>query len=303
MLTPEQKLRLKKASYKLVGEHVAVKLCHWTKESIKSAGKRVCYKEKFYGISCHRCLQMTPILPACNLRCTHCWRDHAFFSTKIDYPLLSADEIVRMSIKAQRELLSGLGGTKHSPKHLKEAMQPANAAISLDGEPTLYPELSALIEGYKSLGMTTFLVTNGMEPKVLSKLDPLPYQLYISVTSPDKEFFNKTQHPIPPAKWENLLESLEIMNSLDCRTVIRLTIAKEFNMHSLEKYAKLILLANPMFVEVKAFMPIGAARKRLPFEAMPSHQEVLEFSKKLSSHIGYQIKDHSPPSRVALLTK
>lgn len=301
MLTLAQKKQLQKANYKLVGEHAAVKLCHWTKESIKSGGERVCYKEKFYGITCHRCLQMTPILPACNLRCTHCWRDHRYFSPRIDYNLLSADQIVSGTLKAQRELLTGLGGTKHSVQHLRQAMKPTNAAISLDGEPTLYPKLPELIEGYHKIGMTTFLVTNGMHPDMLTKVNP--YQLYISITSPNKEFFNRTQHPIAPACWENLLESLDILSSLKCRTVIRLTLAKNFNMIHIEKYAKLIMRAQPMFIEVKAFMPIGAARQRLSYTTMPSHEEILLFTQKLSELIGYRLKDHSPPSRVALLAR
>ena len=43
-------------------------------------------------------------------------------------------------------------------------------AISLTGEPTLYPKLPELIKEIHSRGKTSFLVTNGQHPEVLQKL-------------------------------------------------------------------------------------------------------------------------------------
>lgn len=215
----------------------------------------------------------------------------------------SAAIVAEQSIEAQRRLLVGLGGVEHSAIHLKEAMEPTNAAISLDGEPTLYPYLSELIAEYQKRKMTIFLVTNGMRPDVLSSLSSLPSQLYVSVTSPDKEFFDKTQHPIPPAGWDKLIETLELLPSLKCRTVIRLTLAKDFNIDAVQGFAKLIDKASPTFIEPKAFMPIGASRSRLPYEAMPRHEEIVKFSEALANETGYKLTDESKPSRVVLLKK
>src|SRR3990172_586793 len=69
--------RLRHAKFKVLGEkkHTAVKLCHWTKTSIKTGEENYCYKQKFYGIKSHRCLQMTPAVPFCNFGCQFCWRD------------------------------------------------------------------------------------------------------------------------------------------------------------------------------------------------------------------------------------
>jgi len=305
MLTPAQLGRLQAADYRIFGpnKHAAVKLCHWCKQSVKSGGEKHCYKQKFYGIAGHRCLQMTPCLPLCNLRCSHCWRDHAYFKSTAEGPMDSAAIVAEQSIEAQRRLLVGLGGVEHSAIHLKEAMEPTNAAISLDGEPTLYPYLSELIAEYQKRKMTIFLVTNGMRPDVLSSLSSLPSQLYVSVTSPDKEFFDKTQHPIPPAGWDKLIETLELLPSLKCRTVIRLTLAKDFNIDAVQGFAKLIDKASPTFIEPKAFMPIGASRSRLPYEAMPRHEEIVKFSEALANETGYKLTDESKPSRVVLLKK
>ncbi|MFZ2412399.1 MAG: 4-demethylwyosine synthase TYW1, partial [Candidatus Methanoperedens sp.] len=67
---PTQSL-LKKHGYHLAGSHSAVKTCLWLNKSLRNEG--ACYKSKFYGITSHRCIQMTPTL-VCNHRCLHCWR-------------------------------------------------------------------------------------------------------------------------------------------------------------------------------------------------------------------------------------
>ena len=46
------------AGYRVVGTHSAVSVCHWTKESLRRG--RVCYKERWYKIESHRCLELTP---------------------------------------------------------------------------------------------------------------------------------------------------------------------------------------------------------------------------------------------------
>ncbi len=63
---------LKKQKYHLVGAHSAVKRCKWLYESI--VNDRPCYKQKFYGIKSHRCIQMSPSLYYCTQQCLFCWR-------------------------------------------------------------------------------------------------------------------------------------------------------------------------------------------------------------------------------------
>jgi len=71
MLTNDIKKVLEKQHYKLAGRHSAVKLCTWTKKSIRDKGS--CYKQQFYGIESHRCLQMTPAVSWCTQKCLFCW--------------------------------------------------------------------------------------------------------------------------------------------------------------------------------------------------------------------------------------
>jgi tRNA wybutosine-synthesizing protein 1 len=129
-----------KKRYSLAGEHSAVKLCNWTRSSLRETG--VCYKEKFYNIKSHRCLQMTPSVAWCQHYCLFCWRPTEFTmgnsmkDVKIDEPKKIIDE----AIKAQKKLLIGFkGNSKINKEILKEALNPNQAAISLAGEPTLYP--------------------------------------------------------------------------------------------------------------------------------------------------------------------
>jgi tRNA wybutosine-synthesizing protein 1 len=49
---------LKKQKYHFVGKHSAVKRCRWLYETL--IHNRPCYKQKFYGIKTHQCIQMTP---------------------------------------------------------------------------------------------------------------------------------------------------------------------------------------------------------------------------------------------------
>jgi len=59
----------------------------------------------------------------------------------------------------------------------------------------------------------------------------------------------------------------------------------------------------PNFVEVKAFMSVGGARKRLPYEAMPMHSEIKEFAEQLEKNSSYRIRDEKSDSRVVLLAR
>lgn len=303
MITQEYRRRLQRANYRLVGsnQHAGVKLCLWTKKSIKTGGKAFCYKQRFYGIQSHRCLQMTPDLPFCNLDCKYCWRDPTTASKSWEGEIDGPEEIIEGSIEAQKKLLTGLGGINHSKKHLNEAMNPVHAAISLEGEPTLYPYLNDLIVGFHKRGFTTFLVTNGTRPDVLRGLQVLPSQLYLSLSSPNKNVFETLQRPVTNELWTNIMETIKIFPLLKTRKVIRLTLIKDINMEQIKEYAALIRTANPDFIECKSYMSVGYSRNRLPYDSMPTHKEIIEFSKMLSEELGWKIEDEKVDSRVVLI--
>lgn len=279
--------------YHLVGNHSAVKTCLWLKRSLRDEG--ICYKQKFYGIQSHRCLQMTPAL-VCNMNCIHCWRPLKLLPQlkEWDDPEFIAEE----SIRAQQNLLSGFYGTeKVNREKLDEAYQPDQVAISLIGEPALYPQLDELIESYKSRGMTTFVVTNGSRPQVVEKIEP--YQLYISLTAYDEESHMDLNRP-GKSLWDKINQSLEIMANKDSRTVLRLTLMKGVNMNP-QKFASLIEKASPTFVEAKAYMHLGHSRERLDRSNMPEHADVKQFAEKISHLTDYKVQNESEISRAVML--
>lgn len=310
MLTVDQQKRLQDANYKLVGahKHAAVKLCHWTKESVKSGGAQHCYKQVFYGINSHQCVQMTPDLPVCNLRCSYCWRDFRYFKNELKGEIDKPKDIAEATVKAQVNLLTGLGGTPHDEQFLKEAKHPRHVAISLDGEPTLYPHLPDLIKHYQEHGMTTFLVTNGTNPQALQTMlekNALPTQLYVSLSAVDEKMFLATQHPTEGASmWPRILETLSLLPKLNTRRVIRLTMVKELNMEQPEKYAKLIMQTNADFIEIKGWSAIGQSRVRMPFTRMPTHEEIKNFSQEVLKGLpNYKLEAEQEVSRVVLLMR
>lgn len=300
----ERKEVLERQGYRIVGNHSGVKLCHWTKASLtKGVG---CYKQTFYGIDSHRCLQMTPTVDACNLGCMFCWRTQEWGSDS----LLEADDpsfIVEESIEAQRELLSGYkGNPKVSRERFLEAWNPNQVAISLTGEPTLYRRLGEMIDEFKKRNMTTFLVTNGTTPSVLRRMraeDRLPTQLYVTVAAPNTEVYERLMAPKSDNEFRKLKETLSLLPSLPTRAVIRHTLVDGWNLGWEDEYADLDRLGKPMFIECKGYSFVGESRLRLKADNMPSHASVRTFAEDLAERMGYGIAAEREDSRVVLLTQ
>jgi tRNA wybutosine-synthesizing protein 1 len=298
----QRKAVLEKQHYRVVGEHSAVKVCHWTKESMVHG--RGCYKQTFYGIESHRCMQMTPAVNQCSENCQFCWRFQDFQEDRIEIEDDPAF-ILENAIEEQKKLMSGYkGDPRCSGEKWSEAASPKHVAISLTGEPTAYSRLGEYISLCHKNGMTTFLVTNGTNPQVLKNLDPLPTQLYITVAAPTKEIFTKICAPIRSNAWEQLMETLSILPSLDTRKVIRHTLVRDWTLGFEDTYAKLDGIAEPHFIESKGYVHVGYSRERLSIKNMPSHEEIRTFARKLGENLGnYEIQSERSDSRVALLVR
>jgi tRNA wybutosine-synthesizing protein 1 len=299
-MDPKKKRVLEKQHYRMVGDHSGVKICHWMRQKLFYG--RACYKETFYGIESHRCLQMTPMLDGCTQNCLFCWRVGGFNLRKSDENYDKPEFILEESIKAQRPLISGFKGDERCDQKLwNEALIPNQVAISLTGEPTLYPMLGEFIEACHKKGMTTFLVTNGSAPKFLEELKPLPTQLYVTVAAPNEEVFKKLCAPSEPKAWELLNQTLELLPSLDTRRVIRHTLVEGWNIIDEKEYARMDKKAEPMFIEPKGFVFVGGARQRMTLDNMPSHDRVKKFGEKLGTLLGYELLMERSDSRVVLL--
>ena len=302
MISDLKKKDLKKQGYRVIGNHSAIKVCEWTKKSLR--GEDVCYKEKFYDTKCHRCVQMTPALNFCSHRCTWCWRDIDFtkakWKGKVDSPKFIIDEC----IKEFNKTLVGFGGYKGvDRKKLEEISKPQQFAISLSGEPTMYPKLPELILELRKRKINSFLVTNGTQPLMLKKLlKAQPTQLYITLPAPNKEIYEKVCSPLIKNSWNKILKSLELVSKFK-RNVYRLTLVKGLNMDKIEEYAKIINKYKPKAIECKAYMHVGYSQERLERHNMPYHEDVLKFAKELCKLTKYKITNQKKESRVVLLEK
>jgi tRNA wybutosine-synthesizing protein 1 len=307
----ELRSRYVRQRYRLVGAHSAVKTCTWVGKALRTGGAEHCYKQRFYGVPTHRCLQMTPSLGHCTQSCVFCWRatpETLGVGWEQTQPIKGGDDpdmIVEGAIAAHRRLIYGWGGnSKVTEQYLKEALDPVHAAISLEGEPTLYNNLGDLVRSFKSHGFrTVFIVTNGTDPEALRNLGTEPSQLYVSLCAPDEETYKATCRPMAHGAWGRVMETLDLLKSFRCPTVIRHTLVPKLNMGNIHGYAELAERAEPTYIEPKGAMSVGFARRRFAYEEMASHEEIRAFGAKLAEETGYKIIDEQYESNIVLLSR
>ena len=302
---------LRRQGHKMVLHHSAVKPCHWFREAMMRG--RTCYKHRFYGIPTWRCLQMTPTASFCNFQCLYCWR----LNTSDVPPMLrwkevpedgstwdDPEEIVDESIRVHRIFVQGYKGVRVFKRAWTyQAEKPAHAAISLTGEPTLYPRIGELIGAYKRRGMTTFLVTNGSIPERLEGIETEPSQLYVTVPACEEGMYKRITKPLWPDAWQRLLATLDLLESFSCPSVMRITLIKGLNLKYQEEFAKLVDRYNPTYVEPKAYIYVGYSRRRLSYEASPSHSEIRKFGEEIAEYSGYNVLDEARESKIVLLSR
>jgi len=301
--------QLKKAKYG-VADHSTVELCHWTKKSFKHEGS--CYKHKFYGISTHRCMEFSPAGMHCENRCVYCWRPMEFYDSLKMEPEKVAEpkEILTKLMEERKKLIMGYyGDSRNDKQRLDESLLPSHYAISLSGEPTMYPKLPELIKYLKSLEATKsiFLVTNGQEPDMIQRLqdeDALPTQLYLSTNAADYDSFLKINKPKYDDSWQRWNKTLEMLKQLDTRTVLRITLIRNYNdqKEMIPAFASMLKQASPHFIEIKSYMHIGRSTNRLEHSNMLEMDEVRKFSEEIAKQSQiFSIMDESLVSRIVIL--
>ncbi|MEM1535303.1 MAG: 4-demethylwyosine synthase TYW1 [Candidatus Pacearchaeota archaeon] len=296
-----------------VYKNAAVQICLWTKRAIRNEG--FCYKQKFYGISCLQCMQFTPFI-FCQENCVHCWRPKELLVTNANMLKIESrefaepDEIIKNLIEERKKLLMGFFGDKRlDRKRIEKALRPIHFAISLVGDPLLYPKLSELIKLLKTKysAKSIFLVSNCQEPDALKKLikeSALPTNLYLSITATNKQDYFKLKRPLYKDAWERFLKFLKIARSAKCRKVLRYTLIKGINdkEKNISELKKLVEICKPDFIEIKGYMYLGYSMLRLKKENMPYYADVVDFSKNLLKKIkNFSYADCDKASRVILL--
>eukprot|EP00595_Chromulina_sp_UTEXLB2642_P000478 CAMPEP_0196761188 /NCGR_PEP_ID=MMETSP1095-20130614/354_1 /TAXON_ID=96789 ORGANISM="Chromulina nebulosa, Strain UTEXLB2642" /NCGR_SAMPLE_ID=MMETSP1095 /ASSEMBLY_ACC=CAM_ASM_000446 /LENGTH=487 /DNA_ID=CAMNT_0042110411 /DNA_START=329 /DNA_END=1789 /DNA_ORIENTATION=- len=255
MVTKLQRKALVKEGYRVIGSHSAVKLCRWTKHQMRGRGG--CYKHTFYGITSYQCMEATPSL-ACANKCVFCWRHHknpvgTTWRWKTDEP----GDIVSEAINLHRTMINEMKGVPGVlPDRLQEAMTVRHCALSLVGEPIMYPRINEFLNELHSRNISTFLVTNAQFPECIAQLDPVT-QLYVSVDAASKESLKAIDRPLFKDFWQRFLDSLEAMKTKQQRTVYRLTLVKSWNMNEIDGYVELIEHGQPDFIEIKGVTYCG----------------------------------------------
>tara|TARA_B100000029_G_C17368231_1_gene885186 strand:+ start:56 stop:805 length:750 start_codon:yes stop_codon:yes gene_type:complete len=219
-------------------------------------------------------------------------------------------EIVTKLMEERKKLIMGHYGDPSQDKDkLDESLLPSHYAISLSGEPTMYPKLPDLIKYLKSLEHTKsiFLVTNGQEPEMIQRLqdeDALPTQLYLSANAADYESFLKINRPRYDDSWQRWNTTLNMLSKLDTRTVLRVTLIRNYNNNAdmVPAFAKMLDQSNVHFVEIKSYMHIGRSTNRLEYDDMLQMEEVQDFAHDLiEKNPNFTVMDESEISRIVVL--
>lgn len=280
---------LTKQGYTIVGTHSGVKICRWTKSALRGRGS--CYKNSFYGIASHLCMETTPSL-SCSNKCVFCWRHgtnpvSTTWRWQVDDPELIFDGAKEGHYK-KIKMMRGVPGVR--AERFEEAMQIRHCALSLVGEPIFYPRINEFLALLHGERISSFLVCNAQHPQQLQSLDRVT-QLYVSIDASNKDSLRKIDRPLHRDFWERFQSCLDILRSKRFvqRTVFRLTLVKGFNVEDeVVGYADLIEKALPCFVEVKGVTYCGtttAAGAGLTMQNVPFYEEVVEFVTSLNAEL------------------
>ena len=284
MVTPEIRKSLTKQGYRILGSHSGVKLCRWNKAMLRGRGG--CYKHTFYGIKSYCCMEMTPSL-ACANKCVFCWRHHSNPVGKewkwvTDPPEFLIEQAIQQHLLMIKQM-KGVPGVKK--ECFEEAQTVKHCALSLVGEPIMYPHINKFVSMLHEREISTFMVTNAQFPDCIRDLQPVT-QLYVSVDAATPESLKAVDRPLFKDFWERFNKSLEELAKKPCRSVYRLTLVKSFNMEEVANYSSLILRGLPDFVEIKGVTFCGNNdASSLTMGNVPYHIEVIAFANALLTYI------------------
>ncbi|PGG99357.1 hypothetical protein AJ79_08551 [Helicocarpus griseus UAMH5409] len=280
---------LTKQGYTIVGSHSGVKICRWTKSALRGRGS--CYKNSFYGIKSHLCMETTPSL-SCSNKCVFCWRHGTnpvgtTWRWKVDPPDLIFNGVKEGHYK-KIKMLRGVPGVR--AERFAEAMRIRHCALSLVGEPIFYPHINEFLELLHNEHISSFLVCNAQHPDQLAALHRVT-QLYVSIDASNRDSLRKIDRPLHRDFWERFQRCLDILREKRYyqRTVYRLTLVKGFNVDEEAKgYADLVEKGLPCFVEVKGVTFCGtstSAGAGLTMQNVPFYDEVVTFVVALNAEL------------------
>lgn len=301
MLSGSQKRTLTKQGYKIIGSHSSVKMCRWTKSMLRGRGG--CYKHTFYGIDSHRCMETTPSM-ACANKCVFCWRHHKNpVGTEWRWNTDPPEMIVEQAVAKHQQMIKQAKGIPGViPERYEEGFRIRHCALSLVGEPIIYPEINKFLELLHNRGISSFLVTNAQFPDQIKTLIPVT-QLYLSIDAATPESLKAVDRPLFSDFWERFLSSMDALKEKGQRTVYRLTLVKGWNMTEVRDYAALIRRGCPDFVEIKGVTYCGGKKPVIGMKEVPWHEEVVNYASAIAAELegDYEIACEHEHSNCILL--
>jgi tRNA wybutosine-synthesizing protein 1 len=130
------------------------------------------------------------------------------------------------------------------PERLIEGYTVKHCALSLVGEPIMYPRINEMIRELHKRKISSFMVTNAQFPEHIRSLEPVT-QFYVSVDASTKDALKAIDRPLFRDFWDRFLDSLKELKVKKQRTVYRMTLVKDWNMDSLDGYVELIEMGQP----------------------------------------------------------
>jgi tRNA wybutosine-synthesizing protein 1 len=175
------------------------------------------------------------------------------------------------------------------PARWAAAGTPRHCALSLVGEPIMYPHINQLLRLLHARRISTFLVTNAQFPDAIAALEPVT-QLYVSIDAPTRDALRAVDRPLFSDFWERFLGCLDALRAKRQRTVYRLTLiaGPEGNMgpDSAAQYAALIARGRPELIEVKGVTWSGVSDgSNLTMASVPWHADVKRFCEELAGAV------------------
>ncbi|KAG0669801.1 S-adenosyl-L-methionine-dependent tRNA 4-demethylwyosine synthase [Maudiozyma exigua] len=279
---------LTKQGYRIVGSHSGVKICRWTKNELR--GKGSCYKKSLFNIASSRCMELTPSL-ACSSKCVFCWRHGTNpVSKNWRWETDEPEYILENALAAHYSMIKQMRGVPGViADRFINAFKVAHCALSLVGEPILYPYITRFIELLHEKEITSFLVCNAQHPESLRTIGKVT-QLYVSIDASTKEELKKVDRPLYKDFWERMMECLDILRTVQShqRTVFRLTLVKGFNMGQISSYADLVQRGEPCFIEVKGATFSGSSKDNvnsLTMQNIPFIEECKDFVERFVAEL------------------
>lgn len=169
---------------------------------------------------------------------------------KVDPPELIIENAIAQHV-FMVNAMKGVPGVKMD--RWVEAATVKHCALSLVGEPIMYPYINQFTRLLHERGISSFLVTNAQVrescaafpcaglflecvsilslqfPDQIVTLDPVT-QLYVSIDAPTRDSLRKVDRPLFKDFWERYIASLRALKEKKQRTVYRLTLVKAYNM-------------------------------------------------------------------------